>query len=170
VGGGGEPVTPPGLIALETVFRTFSGLRGGKMSTGTADPLEASVELPPLAVVQNIRIRIEPISASDPALPALPPNTFSRVFRFSPEGQQFLKPITLIFSYDESEVRGIAEKTIVPILLVGNDWVTVDDCESDGPLIPDPCLANRDTVNNKLTIKTTHFSIYGVEAGVARVD
>jgi len=72
-------------------------------------------------------------------------------------------PITLIMSYDESEVSGIDENTLVPILLVGNDWVTVVVCEADDPLIPDPCLANRDTINNELTIKTTHFSIYGVQ-------
>ena len=40
-------------------------------------------------------------------------------------------------------------------------------CESEDPLKPDPCLANRDTVNNKLTIRTTHFSIYGVQGAVA---
>ena len=32
------------------------------------------------------------------------------------------------------------------------------------PPVPDPCLVSRDTVNNKLTITTTHFSIYGIQA------
>lgn len=137
------------------------------MSTGTADPVEASVEMPPGAVDQNTGIQIESISSDDLLLPPLPPNTLSRVFRFSPEGLQFLIPITLNISYDESEVDDLDENTFVPILLVGNDWVPLKDCESDDPLIPDPCLANRDIVNNELTIKTTHFSIYGVQGAVA---
>ena len=167
VGGGGEPVTPTGPTPLETTFGTLSSQRGGRLSTGITDTVEASVEMPPGAVDQNTGIRIESISASDLALPTLPPNTFSRVFRFSPEALQFLLPITLIISYVESEVDGLDENTIVPILLVGNDWVTLKDCESGDPLLADPCLANRDIVNNELTIKTTHFSIYGVKGAVA---
>ena len=123
--------------------------------------------MPPGAARRNIVIRIESISSGNPLFPPLPPNTLSRVFRFAPEGTRFLTPITLIISYHESEVDGLDENTFVPILLVGNGWVMVKACQSDDPLIPDPCLANRDAINNKLTIKTTHFSIYGVQGALA---
>ena len=58
------------------------------------------------------------------------------------------------------------ENTYTPILLVGNEWVVVEECTSMLPPIPDPCLVSRDRVNNELTITTTRFSIYAVQGNL----
>ena len=163
-GGGGDPTTPPGPTVLETASGTLSSHRGGRISTGIADPVEASVEMPPDALDQDIGIRIESISAVDTALPTLSPGTLSRVFRFSPGGQQFLVPVALIISYKESEVGGLDESTLSPLLLTGDGWVPVENCVADDPLMPDPCFVERDMVNSSLLIHASHFSIYAVQA------
>ena len=143
---------------------------GGTVDTGTGDSVEASVEVPPGAVGQNTNIQIGSILAANPALPRLPAGILSRVFRLSPAGLRFLLPITLIISYDDSEVVGLEENTLRPILLVDGTWTQVEDCHSTDPPAPDPCLASRDTINNELTITTTHFSIYGVQGAKLLLD
>jgi len=76
-GGGGQP--PPALepeptpTTIESDSGTVTSQGGGTVGTGTSDPVEASVEVPPGAVDQNTDIQIESISAADPALPTLPP-------------------------------------------------------------------------------------------------
>ena len=163
--GGGGGGAPPELdvTSAESSSETISPNNGGIVDTGFGDTVEASVEVPPGALDQDVDIQIEAILITDPALPPPPAGTLSRAFRFSPPGFQFLAPIFITIFYEESEVAGMDENTYKPILLVGNEWVVVEDCSSPQTPMPDPCLVSRDPVNNELIITTTRFSIYGVQ-------
>ena len=129
------------------------------------------MEIPQGATLADTEIRVEAISSGDATLPAPPVGgALSRAFTFSPEGLRFLAPVTIRINYADSEVSGIHEEDLVPLLLVGDEWTGIRDCRSIDPLDPDPCLLSRDTENNTLTIRTTHFSTYGAGDTGCRVE
>ena len=135
---------------------------GSIVDTGFGDTVEASIEVPPWVLDQDVDIQIEAILTTDPALLPPPAGTLSRAFRFSPVGFQFLAPIFITIFYEDSEVAGMDENTFTPILLMGDEWVPVEDCSSLQTPIPDPCLVDRNTFHNELTLTTTRFSIFAV--------
>ena len=100
------------------------------------------------------------------SLPEAPANSLSRVFRFGPEGVTFNEPVTILLTYDDAEVAGSDEGSLKVHLLVGGEYVEVPNCDPccEPPIPPDPCVYERDTDANTITIKTTHFSLYDLSA------
>ena len=167
--GAGSDLGGPTVIGSGTV--TVSPTDGGAVDAGEGDIVTGSIDVPPGAVDADLEIEVRSFDTSDPALPPLPDGTaglrvLGRVFTFSPEGTQFNEPVTLTISYtqDHAEASELIEGSIIPLLLVGGEWVQVGDCLTQGPPSPDPCMVNRDIEANTLTIETTHFSTYAFEA------
>ena len=80
-GGGGAPPETPELdvTAAESSSEIFTPNTGGMVDTGSGDAVEASVEVPPGAVDQEVNIQIEAILTTDPALP-MPPARYSQPY------------------------------------------------------------------------------------------
>ena len=155
-----------GAVLLETNSSSI-GSGGGNVSTGTPSPedsVEATVTIPGSAIDTDTTITISEYDANDPSLPPPPDNSFSHVFRFGPEGLIFDLPVTIVLTYDDTEVAGKDENSMQVNLLVGDEYVTLEDCVSADPPSPDPCISERDPINNTITIKTTHFSIFALSA------
>ena len=162
---------PDGRVVVGSGLGKATPEAGGTVDAGEGDVVTASVVLPAGAVSSTLVIGIKSFVSSDPALPPLPDGSaglgvLGRVFTFSPDGIQFNEPVTLTISYtqDHAEASELIEGSIIPLLLVGGEWVQVGDCLTQGPPSPDPCMVNRDVVANTLTIETTHFSTYAFEA------
>ncbi len=144
---------------------------GGTVDAGEGDVVTALVVLPAGAVSSTLVIGIKSFVSSDPALPLLPDgtqgsNVLGRAFAFSPEGAQFDSSTTITISYTQGHLESLEliEGSLYPVLLTGGVWVKVDDCISQGPPNPDPCVVAHDIDADTITIETTHFSTYAFEA------
>ena len=169
-GGGSEPGGP---VVVGSGNGIVTPAEGGTIDAGEGDAVSTSINVPPTAVSANLEIGIQSFQSDDTALPPLPDGTqgtgvLGRVFTFSPAGTQFDAPLTLTISYTQEHLdeTGLIEGSVYPLLLVNGEWVVVGDCESQGPPNPDPCLVERDTNANVLTIETTHFSTYALAGAV----
>ena len=166
--GGGS--VPGGPVVVGSGKGTVTPAAGGSVDAGEGDVVTASIAVLPGAVSSTVDIGIKSFDSSDPALPALADGTQSqnvlgRAFEFSPEGTQFSSSTTIATSYTQAHLDGreLIEGSIYPLLLDGGQWVKVDDCLSQGPPSPDPCVVSHDINANTLTIETTHFSTYAFE-------
>jgi hypothetical protein len=72
---------------------------------------------------------------------------------FGPDGTTFNPPIDITISYTDTEIGLIDESTLQVYLF--NDLSGIFD-------IPVNTITNRDTINNTITFKVTHFSVFGV--------
>jgi hypothetical protein len=132
------------------------------------------VTVPAGSANPDTTLTIAEFNTADPNLPP-PPSGFDLLGQvigvstdppatFSPEN-----PTTLVISYDQSIVPPGADEATLPVFhATGSIWQPVGEPCSDGvsgqPLNPDPCISARDTVNNTITIKTSHFSLFGLGA------
>lgn len=76
---------------------------------------------------------------------------------FGPAGTEFFPPITITITYNDAEIIGLDESSLTPYLF--NDDTGIFDIavlESD--------IVLRDTVNNIIQFKVSHFSTYGLGA------
>ena len=139
-----------------------------KLTIDGSGEVTASVALPPGAVSSTFEVGIKSFEASDQVIPALPDgalgrNAFGRTFAFTPEGAQFESSTTITISYTQAHFESLEliEGSLYPVLQIAGQWVEVEDCVSQGPPDPDPCVVAHDISANTLTIETTHFSTYG---------
>ena len=164
-GGGTDPGGP---VVVGSGLGKVTPEAGGTVDAGEGDIVTASVALPPGAVSSTFEVGIKSFEASDQVLPALPDgalgrNAFGRTFAFTPEGAQFESSTTITISYTQAHFESLEliEGSLYPVLQIAGQWVEVEDCESQGPPDPDPCVVAHDISANTLTIETTHFSTYG---------
>ena len=150
-----------GPTSVEAASGTV-GSGGGTVETGSGDPVEALVSIPPGALEGEVEITIDAFNSND--LPDPPPGQYllSRAFDFGPEGQMFSRPVTLAFTYSQNEVARLDENSLTVLLLVDGDWEPQPDCENRVFTDPDSCEAGRDPVGNSISIVTRHFSTYGI--------
>gem|GEM_PF-7057892 len=168
LGGGSEPGGP---VVIGAGAGTITPTDGGTVDAGEGDVVTASISAPVGAVSAELDISVRSFDSSDPALPSLPDGSqglgvLGRVFTFSPEGTQFAEPVTLTISYIQEHIDAteLIEGSLRPLLLVGDTWTVVEDCISQGPPNPDPCMVDHDIDANFFTIETTHFSTYAFDA------
>jgi alpha-tubulin suppressor-like RCC1 family protein len=136
------------------------GPQGGAVATVLAPPLDnlaATVEIPAGALASDAIISITELAAGDASLPDPPIHSLSRVFQIAPQALTFSAPVDLIFHYDDAELAGRDEGSLIVNLLAGGEYVVVNDCSGPGVY---PCTARRDRVNNTITVRTDHFSTF----------
>ncbi|MBI2423011.1 MAG: hypothetical protein HYV27_09305 [Candidatus Hydrogenedentes bacterium] len=128
------------------------------------DASETTVVLPPAQVVEFPSGAPQEISIATPVNPVeevqLPPDVDAiPVLReFGPSGTNFYPPVQIILSYTDAEVMGLNEATLQPFLYNTTSMLFE-------PLNPADIVA-RDTVNNTITFKVSHFSVYGLGGGI----
>ena len=126
----------------------------------------------------NTTVTITEFDASDPALPP-PPADFDLLGQVvdvstdPPATFSSENPATLEIRYDQSLIGdGVNEANLEVLHFDGTAWQPIGEPCAGGapgsPLDPDPCIAARDTDNNKITIKTTQFSYFAL--GLSRQD
>ncbi|MBI2423486.1 MAG: hypothetical protein HYV27_11715 [Candidatus Hydrogenedentes bacterium] len=129
-----------------------------------ADASGTTIVLPPNQVINfpegsgassiTIETPISPVTEAQ-----LPPNPFVNaipiVREFTPSGTQFFPPISITIAYTDAEVDGIDEANLAPYLF--NDMTGIFDI----PVAPEDII-DRDVVNNTITFRVSHFSVYGL--------
>ncbi|MBI2423308.1 MAG: hypothetical protein HYV27_10805 [Candidatus Hydrogenedentes bacterium] len=127
------------------------------------DASETTVVLPPAQIVEFPSGVPQAISITTPVNPVeeiqLPPNVDAiPVLReFGPSGTNFYPPVLITLSYTDAEVMGLIEANLQPFLFNSTSMLFE-------PLNPADIVA-RDTVNNTITFKVSHFSVYGLGGG-----
>ncbi len=128
-----------------------------------ADGSGTVITLPPGQVVDFPSGEPQTIVVSTPTDPVLeaqlPPNApvdaIPVVRQFEPEGAQFYPPVVITISYTDAEIAGLDEDSLRPYL-----YNTVSGV-FDIP-VPAADIVERNTTDNYIRFKTSHFSIYGL--------
>jgi hypothetical protein len=133
---------------------------------GAGDPVDSTVTVPPGSASKDAVLTI---TETDPSVPP-PPSGFELLGQIvgvsvDPPDTTFSLPVALVISYDQSIVEGVDEDSLEVFHATDSTWELVGPCSV--PLSPDPCIADRDTLNNTITIMTTHFSLFGLGAPTA---
>ena len=140
------------------------------------NPVEASLTVPSGALSAITTLTITEFAADDPALPAPPANSLPSVFQFTPSPLTFDQDVTITLFYLDAtpndgfeDTTGVNENLLQVNLLVTGAYVTVGNCTGIEPANPDPCVpvSGRDTAANTITVRTRHFTIYGVSGPAA---
>lgn len=146
------PITTTGQV-------TATSDAGGKTTLTTTENATASVELPSNSVSANTEIIINPLDKTNLLISNPIPSgknlIGSYIYDFNATSNgasvtQFLKAITLNFSYTDSQISGFDESDIKVYYLdsATNQWVLM------------PSLI--DAVNNKIVVTTTHFTYFAI--------
>ena len=140
------------LQIVEVVQGVVTARDGGTVSTGSEDPVEASITVPPEAV-DDTRISVTVFRAGAPALPPVGDNIafLSRVFDFGPDRLRFSTPAAMIITYTDVEVAGKDEDNLQPLVFNSSKerWDTLR-------------IVARDVDNNSITFEVTGFSLFGL--------
>lgn len=161
---GGGAYTPPASSVPTTVTGqvTATGGEGGKTTLITTENSKASAELPSSAVSANTGITITSLAKSGTdvssaalAVPSGKSIVGSYVFNYTATTASgtvtaFNKPVTLTFTYADSQVSGLNEST-----LKVNYWDA-----SNSIWVVLPSVVN--TAANTVTATTTHFTYFAV--------
>ncbi len=164
-GGGGSGIVTPVETPATTMPVTTTGqvtatsAAGGKTTLTTAENTTASVELPSNSVSANTEININPLDKTNVLISNPIPSGKNVIgnyiydFNATSNGAsvtQFLKAITLNFTYTDSHIAGFDESDIKVYYLdsATNQWALM------------PSLV--DAANNKIIISTTHFTYFAV--------
>ncbi len=126
---------PKGASKGSAVSRTIDA-SGGELSSTDG---RITVIVPAGAVSNATAFAIEPITNT------LTDEPSATAYRLTPEGTNFSKPITLVFSYTEEELNGKAE-----------EGLSVAYQHSNGSWKNVPTSLHKN--ENKLTVSTNHFS------------
>ncbi|MCY7319243.1 MAG: hypothetical protein LH617_11055 [Ramlibacter sp.] len=100
--------------------------------------------------------------ASDTAISIQPQTNLAHgrrgaAYRLTPEGQTFLKPVTLSFGYTDQDVQGTAAGALGAAFQTGTGhWQWVGD-------------ATVDTAARTVSVASTHFSVWSAVAGIQLV-
>ena len=131
-----------------------------------ANSVDAEVTIPAGALAAATTITIDEFSATDPALPTPPAGSLPTVLQFGPAGQTFAQDVTLKLFYLDAnndgleDTTGVNELSLQVNLLVSGAYVTVPNCTSTNPPVPDPCVSARNTTANTIDVLTRQFSIF----------
>lgn len=125
-GGGGTPepeptITPVGTIDGTAITKTIGSAGGGVMS---ADG-EVELIIPSGALATNTDITIQPITNNIPT-------GRGKAYRFTPDGQQFSKDITIKFHYTEEDAA-VTKPEYMQVAFQNADgtWKVVDKVTND---------------------------------------
>lgn len=136
-----------------------------------ADASGTTIELPPGQVIEFPSGGGQAISVTTPADPVdpgeLPPDApvaaIPVVREFGPSGTNFYPPIIVTITYAQAEVAGLIEESLTPYLF-NPDTDTFDIA------VPESDIVERNTVENYIRFKVSHFSVYGLGAQSAPVS
>ncbi|MCH7578876.1 MAG: hypothetical protein IIB22_01380 [Chloroflexi bacterium] len=101
---------------VESVSTMIDNSVGASLSTGTDDSVEVVLDVPPFVLDEDETITIDVFLAEDVPAVVGDAGGLSRVFRFGPAGLIFSSPVTVVLSFDDSEIAGTDESSIEPIV------------------------------------------------------
>lgn len=111
------------------------------------------ITVPPDALTEDTEITLSVVSSEDLPEPPEGMAKIARAFDFGPDGTVFQQPVTIVFSYEDSEVPPeVNEEDLVVYFYDSStsSWV--------------PLAGVVDTVTNTITCQVDHFTIFAVMA------
>jgi hypothetical protein len=146
-GGGWASYASYGLSGCEAVEEAI-GSDGGEVGNG-----DAILTIPQDALEDDVEISIAPVPDGELPDGVLPGTAFD----FSPDGQEFAQPVTLVLHYDDPGLSPEEELKLA-----------IHQLLEDGTLARLPTIVDPDL--NTLTTEIMHFSIYAVAYPAGRLE
>jgi len=132
-----EPIVTEKGTAIGTASSTIIGSAGGELTNADGS---VRIVVPAGALQNNTTVSIQPITNT-----LYESDDTKLAYRLSPEGTNFLKPVTVVFKYTEDDFE-----------LTTEDLMTIAFQQQNGTWKVVPSILNKQ--NKTLTIETTHFS------------
>jgi hypothetical protein len=154
-GGGGGGIGSPAGTTLLFDYITGEGTIITDVIAESADGLVALYLPEGTIALQNNGQPLFSLSISENPAPPPPPGDSEFVtlaYNINPSGATFIPPALLTFKYNDSQLHaGVTEENMVFVTWLDRQWVELEDCIVD-------------TVNNTVTVPTSHLSLFTVIA------
>lgn len=142
--GTGTPLATAVGVPVGTATSATFGAAGGVLSTPQS---KLVLTIPAGALASDTAISIQPLTN-------MAPGRIGPAYRLTPNGQTFLKPITLTFAYTEEDLVGTSVDFLgAAFQTVGGYWQWVGD-------------ATVDTTAKTASVSITHFTDVSLTAGL----